>query len=436
MLSLTFTIESRNDSDQKIMEREFTVRKIHPVLCTALALGIGSSCASATEYDSWYVAPALNYVFADSDRNADDDFGVQIGIGREMSERWNLELNLEADNLDFENGPGAYKQRGVALDGLYFFSRNRSFSPYALIGAGALHNRLPGDNATNLMANAGLGFLTSAGDSMKLRGEVRYRWDSDNDTIPTEDDGFGDWIVSVGLQIPFGRSSSAAPAPAPAPAPAAPVVESEPVAVVADSDGDGVPDESDACPGTRAGAAVDSRGCEPDSDGDGVPDADDRCPGTVAGAEVDAAGCEIDSDGDGVVDRLDRCPDTASGVKVDVRGCEIKEVISLQGVTFETSSARLIDASRETLDETAETLLKHPDIKAEVAGHTDSTGPRDFNVRLSQQRAESVRDYLISKGVAADRLTAVGYGPDRPVADNATAEGRAANRRVELQVKQ
>lgn len=408
--------------------------KLYPALCTALVFGIGTSCATAEEHGSWYVAPALNYVFADSDRNADDDFGLQIGIGREMSERWNLELNLEADNLDFENGAGAYQQRGAALDGLYFFSRNRSFAPYALIGAGAMHNRLPGDNTTNLMANAGVGFLTSAGDSMSLRGEVRYRWDGDNDTIPGEDDGFGDWIVSVGLHIPFGRSSAAEPAPAPAPV--APVVRSEPMPVVTDSDGDGVADDSDSCPGTRAGATVDSRGCEPDADGDGVPDADDRCPGTVAGSKVDASGCELDSDGDGVVDRLDRCPDTVTGVKVDVRGCEIKEIISLQGVNFETASSRLLEDSKSVLDETAETLLKHPELKAEVAGHSDITGSRDFNLRLSKQRAEAVRDYLVSKGVAADRLTAAGYGPDRPVADNATAEGRAANRRVELQIKQ
>ncbi|MDX9740457.1 MAG: OmpA family protein [Gammaproteobacteria bacterium] len=399
-----------------------------------MAFGAATSCAIAEEHRSWYIAPALNYVIADDDRSADDDFGFQIGIGREIGQRWNLELNLEADNLDIEDGAGAFQQRGVSLNGLYFFSRERAFAPYALIGAGALHNRLPGDNATNLMANAGVGFLTSAGSKMSLRGEARYRWDTDNDTIPSEDDGFGDWVVSLGLHIPFGRSS-AAPEPAPAPAPvAAPVVEPEPTPVVADSDGDGVPDDRDECPGTRAGAAVDSRGCEPDGDGDGVPNADDRCPNTPAGAKVDAFGCEFDSDGDGVVDRLDRCPDTAAGVRVDVRGCEIKEVISLQGVNFETSSARLIGDSTATLDETAETLLKHPDITAEVGGHSDITGPRDFNLRLSQQRAESVRDYLISKGVAADRLTAVGYGPDRPVADNATPEGRAANRRVELQL--
>lgn len=407
--------------------------KSFSVACTALALGVGAHSALAAEYSSWYIAPALSYVIADDDRNADDDFGFQIGIGRELGARWNLELNLEADNLDFETGPGIYKQRGAALDGLFFFKRGE-FSPYALIGVGALHNRLPADNVTNFMANAGLGFLSNAGGPMSLRGEVRYRWDNDDETIPSED-GFGDWVVSLGVQIPFGRSS-AAPAPAPAPAPEpAPVVEAAPAPVVVDSDGDGVPDDSDACPGTRAGAAVDSRGCEPDADGDGVPDVDDRCPNTAAGARVDAFGCELDSDGDGVVDSIDRCPDTVSGVKVDVRGCEIKEVIELQGVNFEVSSARLLPESTEVLDETAATLLKHEDIRAEVGGHSDSTGPRAFNLQLSQQRAESVRDYLVSKGVAADRLTAVGYGPDRPIADNATRDGRTANRRVELQIK-
>lgn len=398
----------------------------------ALALTAAVLSASAAHAGPWYVAPAINYVIADDDRLADDDFGLQIGLGRELSEKWNLELNLEADNLDFEDGSGAWKQRGAALDGLYFFNRNRTFSPYALVGVGAMHNRLPGDEVTNVMGNAGIGFLSNAGGAMSLRAEARYRWDNDDETLPDES-GFGDWVVSLGVQIPLGRTQPAAAAPAAAPAPQ-PAPEPEPAPVPADSDGDGVADADDACPSTRAGAAVDARGCEPDSDGDGVADADDRCPNTPAGVEVDALGCERDDDGDGVVNSADRCPDSASGVKVDVRGCEIREVIELQGVSFETGSARLLPESAAVLDDTAATLLKHEDIRAEVGGHTDNTGPRAFNVDLSRQRAETVKNYLVSKGVAEDRLTATGYGPDRPVADNATRDGRAANRRVELQI--
>lgn len=412
-----------------MISRPFGIASTASIALAVSAALTGATVAQADDQRKWYVAPALNFVLADDDRQADNDAGFQIGLGRQISERWNLELNLEADNLDFEAGNGSYKQRGAALDGLFFFNRNRGFSPYGLIGVGALHNRLPGDNVTNAMGNVGLGFLSNAGGAMTLRTEVRYRWDDDDETIPSES-GFGDWIFSLGVHIPLGRA-------APVAAPVAAVVAAEPAPVPVapiDSDGDGVSDANDVCPNTPAGASVDARGCELDGDGDGVPDSRDRCPGTVAGAAVDANGCERDSDGDGVVDRLDRCADTVSGVKVDVRGCEIKEVISLPGVNFATSSARLLPESAATLDEAAATLLKHPEIKAEVTGHTDSTGPRAFNVKLSRERAEAVKTYLVSQGVAADRLTAAGYGPDRPVADNATNDGRAANRRVELQI--
>lgn len=404
--------------------------KAFSAACTALALGLGAAIPGAQAeqtHDAWYVAPALNFVIADRDRGADDDFGLELGIGRELGRFWNLELNLEMDHLDFSEGGGKYKQRGASLDGLFFFHRSR-FSPYALVGVGGLQNRVPQHRTTNLMANAGLGFLTNTGGPVSLRGEVRYRLDNDGKTVPTES-RFGDWIISLGLQVAFGQSTPASAAPAPAPAP-----EPEPAPTVVDSDGDGVPDDIDECPGTRPGAVVDERGCEPDSDSDGVPDVDDRCPDTPAGAEVDEFGCERDSDGDGVVDRLDRCPDTRPGARVDIHGCEIVEVTTLEGVTFGLGSAELHPSSTRTLDETAATLRKHPEIHAEIAGHSDSTGPRALNLRLSRERADAVRDYLIGQGVAPDRLVATGVGPDQPIADNGTAEGRAANRRVELKI--
>ncbi|MGE3162828.1 MAG: OmpA family protein [Burkholderiales bacterium] len=173
-----------------------------------------------------------------------------------------------------------------------------------------------------------------------------------------------------------------------------------------------------------------------DSDGDGVPDTLDRCPNTARGARVDASGCELDSDGDGVVDRLDRCPGTKAGVKVDPNGCEIPEIITLKGVNFATNSANLTPASAAILDEAAATLARRGNVRVEVAGHTDSRGSAARNRVLSQQRAESVMRYLVSKGVDPANLTARGYGPDSPVADNRTESGRAANRRVELRILQ
>jgi len=153
-------------------------------------------------------------------------------------------------------------------------------------------------------------------------------------------------------------------------------------------------------------------------------------------AEPPPAPAVLDSDGDGVVDSRDACPDTPLGVRVDARGCELQERIELKGVTFATGSAQLNPSSAQTLDEAAETLSRYPELKVEVQGHTDSTGNREFNVDLSQRRAESVRTYLVNKGISAARLTARGYGPDRPIMSNATADGRARNRRVELEIRE
>jgi len=174
-----------------------------------------------------------------------------------------------------------------------------------------------------------------------------------------------------------------------------------------------------------------------DADGDGVTDDKDRCPTTPAGAKVDANGCELDSDGDGVVDSKDACPGTPRGTKVDANGCEVmKKAISLSGILFHTDSAELRSESIAVLDATADTLNANAGVNVEIAGHTDAQGDAAYNQGLSQRRAESVRSYLISKGVNGSRLSSAGYGETQPVADNSTAEGRAQNRRVELRVNQ
>jgi outer membrane protein OmpA-like peptidoglycan-associated protein len=220
-----------------------------------------------------------------------------------------------------------------------------------------------------------------------------------------------------------------------------------------DGDKDGVFDGLDHCPDTPAGAMVDTAGCPTDRDQDKVFDGLDQCPDTPAGSEVDARGCPVpkDSDGDGVFDQQDRCPNTAAGTKVDAVGCPvIQEVVQaaprplfqivegkaqpliLKGVNFRTGRSDLTPSSFRVLDEVAASLVANPTVKIEIGGHTDATGTRATNLRLSLGRAMAVRAYLVSKGVSPDRLVARGYGPDRPVADNKTVEGRAQNRRVEL----
>jgi outer membrane protein OmpA-like peptidoglycan-associated protein len=210
---------------------------------------------------------------------------------------------------------------------------------------------------------------------------------------------------------------------------------------IKDSDGDGVLDDVDQCKDTPAGDKVDAKGCSlpKDADGDGVLDDVDQCKDTPAGDKVDAKGCSLpkDADGDGVTDDKDRCPHTPAGVKVDEEGCQVlfekaKKSLILEGVNFATGKSELTPESQAILDGVAESLVANEEIKVQVGGHTDNTGSAAVNKRLSAARAEAVRQYLITKGVATDRLTAAGFGPSKPIASNKTAAGRAQNRRVEL----
>jgi outer membrane protein OmpA-like peptidoglycan-associated protein len=200
-----------------------------------------------------------------------------------------------------------------------------------------------------------------------------------------------------------------------------------------DTDLDGVADPSDRCPGTPAGARVDpANGCPTDADNDGVVDSQDRCPGTVGGVVVGPTGCPPDADGDGVGDAQDTCPGTAAGATVDASGCPAAGPVVLEGVAFLTGSSKLTLNSQGPLDRVVTALRERPQLRVVIEGHTDNVGNRDANLRLSKSRADAVRAYFIAKGITADRLTAVGIGPDQPVAPNDTEEGRARNRRVQL----
>jgi outer membrane protein OmpA-like peptidoglycan-associated protein len=233
-----------------------------------------------------------------------------------------------------------------------------------------------------------------------------------------------------------------------------------------DSDGDGVGDAADKCP--REAGPADNQGCPvKDRDGDGIEDAADKCPREAGPAA--RQGCPVkDTDGDGVVDERDTCP-SESGL-VELRGCPAKDtdgdsvadhldncpkekgVASNQGcppqqeqlvaiqkgqleikqaVFFDTGKATIQRRSFKLLDQIARVIQQHPEIdKIVIEGHSDTVGNADVNRRLSLARAESVKSYLVKKGVEASRLEAKGYGPDRPIASNKTAKGRAANRRV------
>jgi len=201
-----------------------------------------------------------------------------------------------------------------------------------------------------------------------------------------------------------------------------------------DGDQDGVVDSQDQCPDTEPFVRVDSKGCALDRDKDGIPDIRDKCPDSEPFVRVDSKGCALDSDKDGILNSHDKCPDSEPFARVDSRGCVMAQVIILKGVLFETGSAQLKEDSKATLNPVAETLKRYPAMVVEVAGYTDSRGSRLNNEQLSARRAKSVVSYLISMGVNGGNMIARGYGPVDPVADNATAAGRAKNRRVELHI--
>jgi OOP family OmpA-OmpF porin len=200
-------------------------------------------------------------------------------------------------------------------------------------------------------------------------------------------------------------------------------------------DSQGVKEHIPECGGMVEAAPV-------DSDGDGVFDDKDRCPGTPAGVPVDKVGCPLDSDGDGVTDDKDRCPGTMMGARVDQYGCEAAKAapmpmapVVLEGVNFEYDSATLTGHAMQILDGVAKTLKEQPDQKVTISGHTDSRGSDAYNQKLSERRAQAVVDYLVSQGVNAGNLSAMGHGENMPVETNDTEAGRAANRRVEMQAR-
>ncbi|MGA9324808.1 MAG: OmpA family protein [Salegentibacter sp.] len=200
-----------------------------------------------------------------------------------------------------------------------------------------------------------------------------------------------------------------------------------------DSDGDGVADPDDECP--QVAGLAEMNGC-PDADGDGVKDSEDNCPDEAGPAENDGCPWE-DSDNDGVLDKDDDCPDVAGTAANN--GCPepTAEVVSelneySNTILFDLNKATIRSESEEALDNIADIMKEYPNTVFHIGGHTDSTGSAQYNLKLSKERAASVKDYLTNHGIPANRLTSEGYGEEQPIATNSTAAGRQENRRVEI----
>ncbi|MFO7965804.1 MAG: OmpA family protein [Desulfobacterales bacterium] len=344
-----------------------------------------------------------------------------LGIGYNITESFTLEGLFSYMQPESDVGLGDIDVYRYELDLLVHLAPDNMFVPYIAAGLGALSfNPDKGSSETQALGNVGLGFNFFILPRFAIRADARYMMGVD---------GLGDvgdegkdihWSWAFGGTLVFGGETEEEilPEPEPAPAPPPPV----------DSDGDGVIDARDQCPNTPVGVAVDEDGCPLDSDGDGVPDDQDQCPNTPEGVAVDEDGCPIDSDGDGVPDNLDKCPGTPEGATVDECGCWVIDAT----VLFDFDKASLRPEASDELDNVYDILTRQEDMALEIRGHTDSIGPAEYNQMLSKRRAQSVKDYLLEKGIAGDRLITVGYGEEKPTAPNDTEAGRQKNRRVEL----
>jgi outer membrane protein OmpA-like peptidoglycan-associated protein len=209
---------------------------------------------------------------------------------------------------------------------------------------------------------------------------------------------------------------------------------------VYDTDNDGILDDKDKCPSQAEDkdGFEDTDGCpDNDNDKDGLPDLKDKCPSDAEDKDnfEDEDGCpDVDNDKDDIPDKSDKCPNHKG--PAENQGCpkteEIRGELILSGVNFQSGKAKLTRNSYTVLDQVYESLNEWPEVKLEIQGHTDNRGKDEYNLKLSQRRADSVMEYLVKKGVDPSRLKAVGYGEENPISTNKTQKGRAENRRVEL----
>lgn len=406
------------------MTRKFRMRP----LAVGVLLATGSVSFQAIGGESGlYIVPNAGYYIFDHDNNnrVDDAYYYGIDIGFQINRNFAIQVGYSwlddpEINTDYV-GDGIYNQvtggweypgpsltdvgglprrTGDTVDaqlyrveGVLNLSTDGPVVPYVALGYAHLEQdprflSRDGSEDKDDMISGGFGVKYMVTPNIMVGGDVRalHGWDND------------DTDYTAGLNVGY-TFAAAEPAP---------IVE----------------EPKDVQPG--------------DDDGDGVINENDSCPGTPSGVEVDTSGCPLDADGDGVPDYLDKCPGTPSGARVDSDGCpeQLKETITRRlDIKFDTAKAFVQPQYYPQIEAVAQVLREYVQTSVTIEGHTDNVGKTDYNQKLSQQRADSVREVLISQfSVDPSRVVAIGYGETRPVASNDTPMGKAENRRVEAVV--
>ncbi|WP_055448355.1 OmpA family protein [Lacinutrix mariniflava] len=377
--------------------------------------------------------------------------GFRLSAGRLIKNRISFEAVASLNSLE-ENYPTEATQNTeypyISLDGMFKYQFTNGLNvldPYVTIGSGYTWLDTIGAGTVN----GGIGTNIWIGTSFGFNIQTTYKH-------AFEEYGLKHWQHSAGIVFRFGGK---------------------------DTDNDGINDDKDACPelfgtfetngcpDTDKDGVIDSedlcpnnfgpanmRGC-PDNDGDGTPDKYDKCP--KAQGKIEDDGCPVfDTDKDGVIDSKDKCPQepgpaqnagcptqeqvqqkniTQRQKQIDINN-SIKEKITYElqtfarVIAFNNGKASLTNNDMVALDNITKIMLSQPNMKFHIAGHTDNIGSNETNMLLSEKRASEAKTYLISKGVKTTSITSQGYGEEKPIADNKTADGRIQNRRIEIYI--
>lgn len=341
---------------------------------------LASAVLSASDY-KYEVSPMVGYAYPSDGQQLRDHavYGAEMQFD-DLGTALKPELSLLYSDADYKDNQGETDIFRVALNGVYDFSKTSIFTPFVKAGIGyETLSDAKFNNPDSVFADAGAGVKVGLTQQLSLKLEAikmlkfnDFNWDNN-------------LLVMAGLNFAFGEKAQAV---APVPVAPAAVVSAKPAPKPA-------PTPVIAAPAEKV------------------------CP------------VNVDSDKDGVFDPQDKCPNTPAGFKVDADGCPLKATLRLN---FITDGYTVDAAGIARVKDFAAFLQESPAYKANIVGHTDNTASDKYNQKLSEKRAEKIKTMLIDQGIAADRLTASGKGEIMPIASNKTKQGRAENRRIEVEL--
>ena len=441
----------------------------------ALAAAFSVGAQAQDENNPWQIGFGVNSVdirtpkdFGDvlKDWAGPSDLNIlpavsRLSVGRYIGKGFSAELSGSLNKI--EKGYGYNKDLDNKVDQSFWavnlaaqyhlntlWSGARWFDPYAQVGGGyaAIDNEgkfrtLVGAGANFWFTdNIGLNLQTAYHPTMKSESTENYfqhalgitikfgKQDRDNDGVADKDDKCPDVAGKPELNgCPDADGDGITDAEDACPD----VFGLKEFNGCPDTDGDGIADKDDECP--EVAGKPELKGC-PDADNDGIADKDDKCPQQAGPKENN--GCPWpDTDSDGVLDKDDECPEEAG--PASNKGCpEVTQEVQTQlnsfakTILFDVGKSTIRPESATVLNNIVNVLNKYKNSKFSVEGYTDTSGNKDKNQRLSEDRAYSVKAYLVDKGINPARLSAKGFGPEKPIASNKTKKGRELNRRVDI----